>query len=297
MLMAVALDWWLAEPRRWHPLVGFGRFAGWVERQFYRDQRIRGVLAVMLTVIPITLLAVWLSALSLVGGLWSIGLLYLTLGHKSLHQHARPVAQALAAGDEVTARYCVSQLVSRDAATLKVSAATVESVLENGNDGVFGALFWFAVAGAPGAVAFRLVNTLDAMWGYRNERYQRFGWAAARLDDLLGYLPARLTALTYGVVSGGHWRRALVCWRKQAPAWDSPNAGPVMAAGAGALGVTLGGPARYAKVWHQRPLLGVGQAPEGRHIEAALRLLRRGVLLWLGVWIVFNWLLRIWFHA
>ena len=177
--------------------------------------------------VPFTLAAVALAALPYVGAVFSVVALYFALGLRSLHDHARPVAEALRAGDETEARARVGLMVSRDSAALDITAATTESVLENGNDGVFGALFWFAVAGAPGAILYRLANTLDAMWGYRNDRYLHFGWAAARLDDVLNYLPARLTALTYAVL--GRTRQALACWHSQAPSWDSPNAGPVTA--------------------------------------------------------------------
>ena len=147
---------------------------------------------------------------------------------RSLGEHVQPVAQALRSQDLDEARTRVGYLVSRQTRELdatEVARAATESVLENGSDAVFAALFWFVVAGAPGVVLYRLSNTLDAMWGYRNERFERFGWAAARIDDLLNYIPARLVALTYAVL--GKTRLALKCWRTQAPKWDSPNAGPV----------------------------------------------------------------------
>lgn len=127
---------------------------------------------------------------------------------------------------------------------------------------------------------FRLANTLDAMWGYRTPRYLQFGWAAARIDDLLNFLPARLTALSYALL--GRTRPALACWRSQAPGWDSPNAGPVMAAGAGALGVRLGGTARYHGHEELRPPLGEGRAPDLAALHGALALVRRGAWLWLA---------------
>jgi adenosylcobinamide-phosphate synthase len=278
MLAALALDWLLGEPRRWHPLVGFGRMAAAVERRVYGPARWRGVLAWLVAVVPLTVLAAWLAQLSGWGVVFSIWAVYFAVGHKSLHDHLRPVATALAVGDEAEARLRVARVVSRDSAALDIAAAATETTLENGNDGVFGALFWFAVAGAPGAILYRLANTLDASWGYRSARYLQFGWAAARLDDVLNYVPARLTALTYALL--GQTRVALRCWLVQAPTWDSPNAGPVMAAGAGALGVRLGGPARYQGEWHDRPPLGEGATATGADIERALGLVRHGVWLW-----------------
>lgn len=285
ILSAVLLDWLLGEPRRLHPLVGFGLYARRVERRLYAPSKSRGLLVVVLVLVPWVALA---SVLSRLPSNWaaacSIWALYFALGHKSLHEHVRPIAQALRDGDETAARAAVSRIVSRDGDKLDIVPSACETVLENGNDAVFGALFWFICAGAPGAILYRLANTLDAMWGYKNTRYNQFGWAAARLDDCLNWAPARLTALTYAVL--GNVRLALHCWREQASRWDSPNAGPVMAAGAGALGIKLGGPASYQGHWQYRPSLGAGHAPGPRDIERALNLVRHGVLLWLSVLLV-----------
>ena len=214
-----------------------------------------------------------------IGYLFSLLLLTFTLGHRSLHEHATVVAEALNRGDNHSARKLAGRLVSRDTQEISAIPATAESVLENGNDSTLGSLFWFVVAGAPGTLLYRLSNTLDAIWGYRNQRYGDFGWAAARLDDLLNYIPARLTALSYALL--GDTAKALHCWRTQAKAWESPNAGPVMATGAGALGIRLGGPARYGGFWRNRPRLGLGRPPETVDIYRALALLRNSVGLWL----------------
>lgn len=291
MALAVLLDRLLGEPRRAHPLMAFGRIADALEREMNRGERRqwRGLLAWLLMVMPLTLLAWALASLPQIGWLLSVLLLYLAIGLRSLGEHAQPVAQALQVGDLPQARHRVSYMVSRQTAELDataVAAATTESVLENGSDAVFAALFWFAVLGAPGVVLYRLANTLDAMWGYRNDRFHRFGWAAARLDDLLNWLPARLVALTYALL--GNTRQAWSCWRRQAPQWDSPNAGPVMAAGAGALNVRLGGAAIYHGELHERPLLGAGRPAVADDIDRALRLVRGGVWLWLVVALAFG---------
>lgn len=283
-LAGVGLDAWLGEARRWHPLVGFGQLAQRIERRLNaggRGWRSHGVSGWCLAVLPPVLL-IWLLSLSSLGWLVDILVLYFALGLKSLAQHALPVAQALRLGNLDEARRRVGYLVSRRTDQLDacgVARAGTESVLENGADAVFASLFWFAVLGAPGVLLHRLSNTLDAMWGYRNERFERFGWAAARIDDVLNYLPARLVALTYALL--GRTSTALRCWQRQAPQWDSPNAGPVMAAGAGSLQVQLGGAAIYHGVEEQRPQLGEGAPAQARDIERAINLVYLGVLLWL----------------
>ncbi|MBR9829608.1 MAG: cobalamin biosynthesis protein [Oceanospirillales bacterium] len=283
LIAAVLIDRWFGEPNRWHPLVGFGRCAGWLEARFNRgdSRRLKGLLMVLLLVLPPVLLVTALVQIPVVGDLLAVLVLWFTLGLESLKRHIRPILQALLSGNADEARRLTSYICSRDAAELDVERTAVESVLENGSDAVFGAIFWFCIAGAPGALAFRLINTLDAMWGYRSERFLQFGWAAARLDDLVGLIPARLTALSYALC--GHTRRALRCWRIQGPLHDSPNAGPVMASGAGALGIQLGGPTCYHGVWADKPVLGEGPPAQPRDLSRALRLVDQA----LGLWILF----------
>lgn len=290
-VLAVLLDRWLGEPRRWHPLVGFGRVAAGLERRCNRGGRVRrraaGLLAVLLLVVgPAVASVLLMQQLLLPIALLLHGLmLTFAIGARSLHDHLRPIAQALACGDLPAARALTARIVSRDTAEATpadLAKAAVESALENGNDAVFGVLWWFALLGGPGALAFRLANTLDAMWGYRNERFEAFGWAAARFDDVLNWVPARLTALGYALL--GRTREAWHCWRRQAPHWPSPNAGPVMAAGAGALGLALGGAAVYGGRLEQRPPLGQGRPARAEDIGRALRLVDATLVLWLLGW-------------
>lgn len=281
----------LGEPRRWHPLVGFGNWAKAIERRLrrpgdsHRRELALGLLAWLAAVAPWVGLALALRGLHPQAH-WAVDilLLYFALGGRSLAEHAEAIAAPLAAGDLPQARDRVSWIVSRDTRALDeagVARAATESVLENGNDAVFGTLFWFLVGGGPAALLFRLANTLDAMWGYRTPRLRYFGWAAARIDDVLNFFPARLTALSYALC--GATRSALACWRAQAPAWDSPNAGPVMAAGAGALHLSLGGAAVYHGAVEQRPPLGEGAAPGAADIDRAVTLVASALRLWLTV--------------
>ena len=291
MAAGVALDWMLGEPRRWHPLVGFGRLAQAIERVLNRGRfrAFRGMAAWALAVLPLTGLSAWAavslsSAQALAGLAFHVVLLYFSIGLRSLRDHMLPIAHALEQGELAQARELTSRIVSRDtrqSGEPELAKAAVESLLENGNDAVFGTLFWFAVAGGPGAVLFRLSNTLDAMWGYRNEQFHAFGWMAARTDDVLNWIPARLTALSYAVL--GETRCAWHCWRTQAAAWSSPNAGPVMSAGAGALCLALGGAAEYDGTVEQRPLLGAGRPAAASDIPRAWALVSRTCLAWLIV--------------
>jgi adenosylcobinamide-phosphate synthase len=285
MAAGLALDGLLGEARRWHPLVGFGRLANAVERRFNRGglRYGKGGLAWMLVVLPPVSIAYQLTNADGWPGMAGHALLlYFSLGLRSLYDHTQPIARAIADRELNKARALTARIVTRDTARAdagELAKATVESLLENGNDAVFGTLFWFIVGGGPGALLFRLANTLDAMWGYRTPRYLAFGCAAARIDDLLNWIPARLTALSYALL--GETRNAWQCWRTQAPGWPSPNAGPVMASGAGALGLALGGTACYDGVTELRPILGRGRAAHATDIGRAWRLVAGTALLWL----------------
>jgi adenosylcobinamide-phosphate synthase len=287
-IVAAIVDRMLGEPSVAHPLVGFGRLAARIESALNtgRRGRIAGVAAWLAAVAPPVALACWLTAAlpSPLSAALHVALLWFALGAKSLADHLAPIAAALLRHDLSGARALTARIVSRDTSTADegaLSRAAVESALENGNDAIFGALFWFVVAGGPGALMFRLANTLDAMWGYRTPRFLTFGWAAARIDDALNWIPARLTAASYALLgdTASAWR----CWRTQARHWDSPNAGPVMAAGAGSLNVQLGGPAVYHGTIEDRPVLGTGAPATAAHVAAALSLVARTLVLWLAL--------------
>jgi len=288
VITAVLLDAWLGEPKRWHPLVGFGWLANKIEHALNQNMpsllaRMAGLSAWLLLLLPFIAIS-YLARHTPLAWVIDVVLLYLAIGAQSLAQHALQVHTPLQQGNLPQARHAISMIVSRDTSQLnetEIATATVESVLENGNDAIFGAIFWFVLLGGSGAVLFRLANTLDAMWGYRTPRFLYFGWAAARLDDILNLIPARLTALSYALC--GHTRTALKCWMAQSSTWYSPNAGPVMSAGAGALQVQLGGNAVYHGTAKQRPVLGMGVLAHTQHILAATKLVKRSIVLWCAV--------------
>lgn len=298
VVIAFVLDFVFAEPRKYHPLVGFGNWANLLERRLNSSSasKVVGVLAWCLAVMPLLVMFCFLDNL-FSKNMWldiifSALLLYFSMGWQSLLQHAKAIASPLDKGDIEKARAAVAMIVSRDTGQLEttdVAKAATESVLENGADAIFCALFWFLLAGVPGVVLYRLSNTLDAMWGYKNDRFIQFGWCAARIDDVLNFIPARLTALSYALC--GNTAMALRCWREQAADWKSPNAGPVMSAGAGALLVSLGGRARYHQQSQLRPVLGLSDEPQyqasAKTIHSACHLISKSVLLWLFVIVIF----------
>ncbi|AKK03608.1 adenosylcobinamide-phosphate synthase CbiB [Corynebacterium epidermidicanis] len=271
-----------ADPEQHHPVAYFGTWATVTERLLYRDSTAAGVTHLLVTVAPVALAAQWLH--SKAPTLTTAATLWIALGGSSLTRVGEQVATELSAGHIERARTWVPWLCSRDPQQLDdagIARAATESIAENTSDAAIAPLFWAAVGGAPTVVVHRCVNTLDAMVGYRNERYNNFGWAAANLDDLLAYVPARLTAGIHTLCAAisGRGSEAVRAWKEDASAHPSPNAGPVEATAAAALGVQLGGPTIYPHGTEQRPRLSRGPKPTADTVRAAVRLARRTQLI------------------
>lgn len=270
------------DPRRGHPVSGFGSAAAALERRTYADSRARGVVHLTVLAGGATALGVAVERGSrrhpVAHTLLTAAATWTVLGGTSLGREAAAVHALLAADDLPGARQRLTHLVGRDTTVLdaaEVSRACVESVAENTSDAVVAPLVWGAVLGIPGLLGYRAANTLDAMVGHRGERYGRFGWASARFDDLLNLPGARLSGLLAAGLApavGGRPSTALSAWARDARRHPSPNAGVVEAAFAGALGVRLGGRNHYAHGMEDRVLLGDGHPPTPADIDRAVRL-------------------------
>ena len=290
LVSALALDQLLGEPKHHHPLVYFGNLATALEKRLYKAdfpavmQTILGFLVVAIMVAPLPLIYQLLS--DFISWFWLVDILvlYLALGMKSLWQHGMQVHDPLMQGDLSQARFYCGWLVSRDTDELdeqQISRAVVESMLENGHDAVIASLFWYLVGGIPMVIAHRLINTLDAMWGYRTERYLHYGYCAARSDDLLGWPSAKMTAFLYALQG-----RTLFCLRnaaRQAPRYKSLNGGWAMASGASALNIELGGTASYFGNNVESPVLGAGRQVQAQDIFHSLRLVQWAAILFVAL--------------
>ena len=282
LTLGVLADELLGDPRRGHPVAGFGAAATALERRLYRDTKQAGGQYTLACVLPVLATAALAErrtatrptarALAIAAATWTV------IGGRSLRRIGSALAADLARDDIDAARALIPSLCGRGPATLDskgLARATVESIAENTSDSVTAPLFWGAVAGLPGLLGYRAVNTLHAMVGHRSPRCARFGTAAARLDDLANLVPSRLTAaLTVALARqvGGTPAEAYRAWRTDAAAHPSPNAGQCEAAAAGALGVLLGGPTSYPTHTEIRPILGSGRTPEPPDIARAVRL-------------------------
>ena len=281
LVAGYALDLVLGDPRRWHPVAGFGRAAGVLERKLYAPRRRNGVVFAGVAVgVPVAV-GLGLAAVSrrspiaraalVAGATWTV------LGGRTLRKEATTMARHLRDEDLDAARGRLGHLCGRNPERLderELARATVESVAENTSDAVVAPLFWGAVAGLPGLLGYRAVNTLDAMVGHRSERYARFGTAAARLDDLLNLVPSRVTGLLTIAVAGRNRKEAWRVWRRDRNDHPSPNAGQCEAAMAGALGVRLGGRNVYFGRSEVRPFLGDGPQPAATDVRKAARISR-----------------------
>jgi adenosylcobinamide-phosphate synthase len=271
------------DPRRGHPVALFGACAAGLERFTYSDSRRAGALHTGLL----------LGALAAAGVLgeraarhrgpaWvAVGTAlstFVALGGTSLTRTGAAMADYLARGDVDSARRLLPSLCGRDPAALDVDGlvrASLESVAENTSDAQVAPLLWVAVGGVPALLVYRGANTLDAMVGNRSPRYERFGWAAAKVDDALNFVAARVAGVLVALcapVVGGSPAGAARAWRRDAARHPSPNAGVVEASFAGALGVQLGGPTQYAHQLEIRPTLGTGPAPRVDDLRRSVRL-------------------------
>ncbi|MGQ0573373.1 MAG: cobalamin biosynthesis protein [Pseudonocardia sp.] len=289
LLLGTVADALLGDPRRGHPVAGFGAVAAALERRVHADSRWAGLGYWVALVAPVVALGVALEVPATRSprsrpragdAVVTAVVTFVVLGGGSLVREGTALAAELERADLAAARRRLPNLCGRDPASLDaggIARAGVESLAENTSDAVVAPLLWGAVAGVPGLLGYRAVNTLDAMVGYRSPRYRRFGWAAARLDDVANYVPARVAALLTAAaapVVGGTPQAALRAWCRDAPAHPSPNAGPAEAAAAGALGVTLGGRTAYAHGVEHRPTLGDGPSPVPGDLRRAARLSR-----------------------
>ncbi len=282
VLVGYLADLVLGDPQRGHPVAVFGRLAAGLERASYRDTRAAGAVHVGVLVGGVGLLGAVLGRPA--GRPWSVAATamatWVSLGGTSLVRTGREMAVLLDRGDLDAARRLLPSLCGRDPAQLDVpdlTRAALESVAENTSDAQVAPLLWAAVGGVPAILVYRAVNTLDAMIGYRSPRYLRFGWAAARLDDLANYFGARVTAglvVLCAPLVGGAALGAVRAWRRDAARHPSPNAGVVEAAFAGALRVRLGGPTRYHFELQIRPTLGDGGQPTVDDLRRAVTLSR-----------------------
>jgi len=285
LVAGVALDALLGDPRRGHPVAAFGRAAAALEARDYADSRGRGAAHTAACVLAVAAPAAVLHRRTRGRPPWQAAAAALAVwavtGARSLHHEAERARLSLHRHDLASAREVLPSLCGRDPAQLdagQITRAVIESLAENTSDAVVAPLLWGAVAGIPGLVAYRAVNTLDAMVGHRSARYLRFGWASARLDDVANWIPARvtaaLTAACAPLVTRTSPVRVLRVVRRDGGRHPSPNAGRCEAAFAAALGVRLGGTNVYGGVAEARPELGEGHAPESEDIRRAIVLSR-----------------------
>ncbi len=284
LLLGVVADATFGDPHRGHPVAAFGAIASRIEHVMYQDRRAAGVAYTGVLVGGSALVGAATERVTRDRPVLQVAatavITWAVLGGASLAREGTAMGRSLASGDLDAARRRLGNLCGREAEHLDrhgLARATVESMAENTSDAVVAPLVWGAVAGLPGLLGYRAVNTLDAMVGHRSPRYRDFGWAAARLDDLANLAPSRLAALltaSCAPLVGGSARGGLRAWRRDAAAHPSPNAGQVEAAFAGALGIRLGGCTVYRHGVEERPVLGDGRTADACDVPRSVQLSR-----------------------
>ncbi len=282
VLIGYLADRALGDPRRGHPVAVFGQAAAALESLTYRDARTAGAIHLGVLIGSLGVLGLAVQRIAERGRLCSIAVTaaatWVSLGGTSLARTGLAMSELLERGDVEGARGLLPSLCGRDPASLDgagLTRASLESVAENTSDAQVAPLLYAAAGGVPAVLVYRGINTLDSMVGYRSPRYLRFGWAAARLDDVANYLAARVTAslaVALAPLVGGSPSGAARAWRLDARRHPSPNAGVVEAAFAGALGVRLGGPTQYRHELQIRPTLGDGREPTVTDLRRAVTL-------------------------
>ncbi len=284
LIAGYAADACFGDPRRGHPVAAFGTAAGQLERWWWADSKPRGATYAAVCAGSAAGLGILAERAARnrpgVRFVLTAAATWVVLGGRGLAAEGREMARLLESGELPAARQRLSHLCARDATGLgpaELTRAATESIAENTSDAVVAPLLWGAVAGVPGLLGYRAVNTLDAMVGYRSPRHRNFGWFAARTDDWANLVPARvgavLTAAT-APLAGGHARSAWRAWRRDGSAHPSPNAGQVEAAFAGALDIRLGGTNTYHGEVERRSTLGDGRPPGPSDLRRAVRLSR-----------------------
>lgn len=312
IVVAILIDWVVGDPK-WptHPVIWIGRWTKWLQGKLYHSKRsyshrallYRGLLLTASTVILVGGIMVTIHMLSYAIHPWlsymiSAWLLSTTIAVKGLKDAGNLVYEPLVIGDMDNARRYVGYIVSRDSEVMDeadMTRATVETIAENIVDAFVSPIFWALIGGAPLAMIYRACNTLDSMVGYRNEEFEYFGKCSARLDDILNYIPARLTGLIIVTIAWLHPKldgrksyQAIKVFSKKHP---SPNSGIPESAVAGALHIELGGRNRYFGQWHERARLGWPSQPLlAIHIKMSINILF-GVRIWILVGVIATWLM------
>jgi adenosylcobinamide-phosphate synthase len=291
VLLAILLDHLIPDRHGFKPFAWYRDWAESIEERFNGGKRIHGVGAVVLAILPIVagvlLVDYVLGQIAwILRFAFDVVVLYLCVDVHRLGKTANGVSAALEAGDLEEADEKLRELTGKGAPEKiesSVARATVEGVLKQGNSLIVSPIFWFVLLGPFGAVMQRLSAILDSLWGHRYERFAEFGWAAARFDDILGWIPARITALSYALM--GSFEDALLCWRKRVGVWSDINSGPLLASGFGAMHMQLCEPASMENEYEERPS-DLSVIPDAGHVRRVVALIWRVLLLWLAVGIL-----------